>query len=127
MTMEEMSLNSMVETISMTVSEDAEKFIFETINPYCEEIAKRKISKKDLEKALTQYFSKEACDDAISRAELIMECIRYANHENNVQFKKEVSERRKHDAEVIIYACDYFKRYAEQLPSVQPSRKGQRN
>lgn len=68
-----------------------------------------------------RHTKQEPCKDAISRAEIVKECIRYANHENNVQFKKEVSEHRKHDAKVIIYVCDYFKRYAEQLPYVQPS------
>ena len=57
-----MSINSMVETIATKVTEDTEKFIFETIKPYCEEITKREISKKDLECALIQYFSNEPCD-----------------------------------------------------------------
>ena len=47
--------------------EEEDKFIFTTIKSYCEEITKREISKKDLEQALIQYFSKEPCDDAISR------------------------------------------------------------
>ena len=65
-----------------------------------------------------QALSQEPCDDAISREAVIMECIKYANHEHNVQLKKEVSETRKHDARVIIYACDYFKTFVEKLPSV---------
>ena len=58
-----MSISSIVETVATKVTEDTEKFIFETIKPYCEEITKREISKKDLKKALTQYFSKEPCDE----------------------------------------------------------------
>ncbi|MBQ1293186.1 MAG: hypothetical protein IIY21_04065 [Clostridiales bacterium] len=81
MTREEaISINSMVETIATKVTEDTEKFIFETITPYCEEITKREISKKDLERALTQYFSKEPCDDAIDRAEAMTEIMMFAGN-----------------------------------------------
>lgn len=71
-----MSIDSMVQTIATKVTEDTEKFIFETIKPYCEEITKREISKKDLEQALTQYFSKEPCD-TISR-EAVIDILQYA-------------------------------------------------
>lgn len=74
---------------------------------------------KEVEKALSQ----EPCEDAISRQAVIMECIKYADHEHNVRLKKEVSETRKHDAQVIIYACDYFKTFVEKLPSVNPQYK----
>ena len=56
---ETISITSMIKAVAIKVTEDAEKFVFETIKPYCEEITKREISKKDLERALTQYFSKE--------------------------------------------------------------------
>ena len=63
-------------------------------------------------------LSQEPCTDAVSREAVIMECIKYTDHEHNVRLKKEVSETRKHDAQVIIYACDYFKTFVEKLPSV---------
>ena len=53
----------------------------------------------------------------ISREELIKECIRYGNHEHNIQFKPDVSERRKHDSDVVMYMCEHFKKFAEKLPS----------
>lgn len=49
------------------VTEDMDNFIFTTIKPWCEAKEQREISKRDLEQALTQYFSKEPCKDAISR------------------------------------------------------------
>jgi hypothetical protein len=55
--------------------------------------------------------------DYISREELIKECIRYGNHEHNIQFKPDVSERRKHDSDVAMYMCEHFKKFAEKLPS----------
>ncbi len=36
--------------------ETYEEFIFQTIRPYCELVMQRKISKKVLEQALTEYF-----------------------------------------------------------------------
>ena len=56
--------------IVMQSIEEEDKFIFTTIKPYCEKIAKREISKKDLEKALLQYFGKDSCD-AISRKDAV--------------------------------------------------------
>ena len=53
----------------------------------------------------------------IKKEDIINECISYADHENNVKFKKEVSERRKHDAEVIIYACEHFRKFVNGLPT----------
>lgn len=59
------------ERVATTVAEETDRFIFETIKPYCERIEKREISKKDLECALVQYFHKEPCEDCISRADAI--------------------------------------------------------
>ena len=53
----------------------------------------------------------------IKKEDIIKECISYADHENNVKFKKEVSERRKHDSEVIIYACEHFRKFVNGLQS----------
>ena len=53
----------------------------------------------------------------IKKEDVIKECISYADHENNVKFKKEVSEHRKHDAEVIIYACEHFRKFVNGLPT----------
>ena len=39
--------------ISQTVKETEEEFIFQTIQPYCENILERKINKKDLTNLLT--------------------------------------------------------------------------
>ena len=92
------------------VTEDTEKFIFETINPYCEEITQRKIFKKDLERALTQYFSKEPCD-AISREDV------------EAQISEWVVLREYVDEEDRFTVKKLHKRI-QKLPSVQPSRKG---
>ena len=109
MTREEaISINSMVETIATKVTEDTEKFIFETIKPYCEEITKREISKKDLERALTQYFSKEPCDDAISR-EAVKEQIKCWIGSGEYRYTN---------------ATEYLIRRINNMPSVHPSHKG---
>ena len=45
--------------------EKTDEFIFKTVEPYCEQVTERKISKKILERALTEYFKnhpKEADD-----------------------------------------------------------------
>ena len=55
---------TITEEISVKVTEDYEKFVFETISPFCNGVMKMKISKDDLEKALKQYFSnKRSADD----------------------------------------------------------------
>lgn len=59
------------------VTEDMDNFIFTTIKPWCEAKEQREISKRDLEQALTQYFSKEPCEDAISREAVMMELDKY--------------------------------------------------
>ena len=104
------SINSMVETIATKVTEDTENFIFETIKLYCEEITKREISKKDLEKALTQYFSKEPCGDAISRADM------YEEIEDWLNLSRYYHPHSKNNKMPI----DELRARIEQLPSVQP-------
>lgn len=43
--------------IQRRVREDADNFIFETIEPYCSNIAQQKISKKDLEEAIQLWMA----------------------------------------------------------------------
>lgn len=47
-----------VEKIAMQAKENQEEFIFQTIQPYCENIIEQRISKKELNLALLQYFNK---------------------------------------------------------------------
>lgn len=47
-----------VEKIIMKAMENETDFIFQTIQPYCENVLEKRISKKDLELALLQYFNK---------------------------------------------------------------------
>ena len=44
--------------IKMKAMENQEEFIFQTIQPYCENIIEQRISKKELNLALLQYFNK---------------------------------------------------------------------
>ena len=62
---------TLTERVVTQVTEDMDNFIFTTIVPWCEAKEQRIISKRDLEQALTQYFSKEPCEDAISRQAVI--------------------------------------------------------
>ena len=99
------SINTMVEMIATKVTEGAEAFIIETLNPYCNEITRQEISKKDLERALTQYFNKQPCEDAVSR-EAVLEKL------NELDWQE-------------LYLPIHFKEHIiDELPSVQPSRKG---
>lgn len=43
--------------IKRRVTEDNDNFIFETIEPYCSNIAKQKISKKDLDEAIQLWMA----------------------------------------------------------------------
>ena len=43
--------------IERRVREDNENFIFETIEPYCSNIAQQKISKKDLDEAIQLWMA----------------------------------------------------------------------
>ena len=45
----------MTEKIILKVQETANEFIFLTIQPFCEEVLERKISKQELEKILIDY------------------------------------------------------------------------
>ena len=47
---------NMYETVFVRARETYDDFIFETIEPYCNEVSQQKISKKILEQALTEYF-----------------------------------------------------------------------
>lgn len=50
-------MNDLIYKITEEVTESEDEFIFTTIKPWCEEVMQRKISKRDLEKALTSYFN----------------------------------------------------------------------
>lgn len=54
----EFDITKMVEKIAIQAKENQEEFIFQTIQPYCENIIEQRISKKELERALLQYFNK---------------------------------------------------------------------
>jgi hypothetical protein len=43
--------------IKRRVREDADNFIFETIEPYCSDIAQQKISKEDLNEAIQLWMA----------------------------------------------------------------------
>lgn len=51
-------MNEVIEEIVMKAIENESDFIFRTIQPYCENIIEKSISKKELELALLQYFNK---------------------------------------------------------------------
>lgn len=87
------------------VTEDIDNFIFTTIKPWCEEKEQRIISKRDLEQALTQYFSKEPCADAISR-QAVLEYIEGSEAELGHSSENEL-------------VCQYIK----ELPPVTPQQK----
>lgn len=68
----EFDITKMVETISTQARENQEEFIFETIQPYCENILQIKINKKELEQILLRGMQKQqTCDDCISRTEAL--------------------------------------------------------
>ena len=60
--MAELDITKIVEEITMKAREEGDRFIFETVRPYCEEVMKQEISKHDLEEALLQYFGKKPDD-----------------------------------------------------------------
>lgn len=45
--------------IQLVAEETADAFIFKTIAPFCKELTKQEIQKKDLEQALIHYFPKK--------------------------------------------------------------------
>lgn len=65
-------------------------------------------------------------EEYISKEEIIDECRQYANHENNVKFKPDVSKDRKHDSEVAMFMCEHFRKFVKELPSadVRPNIHG---
>ena len=72
----EFDITKMVEEIAMQAKENQEEFVFETIQPYCENILQMKINKEELKQILLNgikkqqtsedCISREALDDAIS-------------------------------------------------------------
>ena len=52
-----------IRKIEMKAREDEENFIFETVGPYCDEVAQRKISKKDLKDAV-RFWMDNGCPRA---------------------------------------------------------------
>ena len=51
-------IDEVIKELSMKAMENKEEFIFQTIQPYCENIIEQRISKKELNLALLQYFNK---------------------------------------------------------------------
>ena len=61
-----------ITTLSEKVTETHDEFIFETIKSYCENVVNMKISKKDLEQALLQYYGKnDLAVNCIDRTKLL--------------------------------------------------------
>lgn len=68
----EFDMTKMVEKITMQVKESQEEFIFETINPYCEDILQIKINKEELKQILLNgKRNLQTSEDCISREEAI--------------------------------------------------------
>lgn len=51
--------HEIVEELTMKAIETQSEFIFQTIQPYCENITEQRISKRQLEEALLLYFNKK--------------------------------------------------------------------
>ena len=51
-------INEVIKELIMKAMENESDFIFQTIQPYCENVLEQRISKKELELALLQYFNK---------------------------------------------------------------------
>ena len=51
-------INEVIKELTMKAMENESDFIFQTIQPYCENVIEKRISKKELELALLQYFNK---------------------------------------------------------------------
>ena len=77
---------TLTERVVTQVTEDMNNFIFTTIMPWCEAKEQRIISKRDLEQALTQYFSKKPCDDAISRQAVLEIHSKYGEYMGATKF-----------------------------------------
>ena len=54
---------TLVEEMTIKVTEDFENFVFDTISPYCNNVMRMKISKEDLKKAILQYYNKDGGTD----------------------------------------------------------------
>ena len=50
--------NDFLTNIQTAVTETHEEFIFDTISPFCCEVAQKIVSKRDLQEALTRYYKK---------------------------------------------------------------------
>ena len=50
--------NKFVTTIQVEAAEEYDRFIFKTIQPFCELATQREVKKEDLEQALIHYFPK---------------------------------------------------------------------
>ena len=102
--------------ITMQAIENQEEFIFETINPYCENVLRMKISKEELKQILLNGIQKQQpCDDCISRKALI-------NELKLGYFNKDLQEG-KNDPCVIDAMIDWAIRTSKRLPSVTPQPK----
>jgi predicted RNA-binding Zn-ribbon protein involved in translation (DUF1610 family) len=112
----EFDMTKVVEDITMQAQENQEEFIFETINPYCENVLRMKISKEELKQILLNGIQKQQpCDDCISRKALI-------NELKLGYFNKDLQEG-KNDPCVIDAMIDWAIRTSKRLPSVTPQPK----
>jgi len=112
----EFDMTKVVEEITMQAIENQEGFIFETINPYCENVLRMKISKEELKQILLNGIQKQQpCDDCISRKALI-------NELKLGYFNKDLQEG-KNDPCVIDAMIDWAIRTSKRLPSVTPQPK----
>lgn len=117
-------IENAIHTITVKAAEEADKFIFEVIKPYCDYVSKREITKKDLELALTQYFSKEPCETTTNNDEPI-----YINYPiitcNDVISIDDVIEWLKaKDIIKMNWQEEKARKELQALPPVEPSRKG---
>ena len=55
----EFDISKVVETIVMQAKENQEEFIFETIQPYCENILQMKINKEELKQILLNSIQRQ--------------------------------------------------------------------
>lgn len=76
------SLTSYTYKMVQQVQEEADRFIFETIQPFCEEVTQMKIEKRDLEQALLKtkarkiavISGRDCCPVCMNPLEVIAYC-----------------------------------------------------
>lgn len=74
----EFDITKMVEEIAMQAIENQEEFIFETINPYCENVLQMKVNKEELKQILFNGIQKQQpCEDCVKREDVRNGMIKY--------------------------------------------------